>query len=122
MLLTAIFAFFLPLGVPLSWLMQWLDGKPDLEWASRAMRLGALACLGAQLWLAHRTAEEMMFRKHPLSKALRIAFWELRMLPAYLPFIGHWFESRATDEDNVVKPTKDALRQKPSHTGLRSEK
>jgi len=91
-----LFLFFLgitsPVALVLIWCVEYLDPHENLRflrWASIPVLLAWLFLLE---WFPSRTAQYMAFEDKPFGVAVKLVYYDLRLLLAFLPLIGHWFE------------------------------
>lgn len=86
------FAFItLPVIIPLILCMQYLETQGDLKVLRLAFLPIGLVYLFGLPWLAHQTAQHMALDDKKFSEAVRMTIFDLRLLLAFLPWVGHWF-------------------------------
>jgi hypothetical protein len=59
-----------------------------------------LAWIFGVRWLANRAAQRMAFENRYFGEAVKSAFYDVRLLLAFLPMIGPWFEPKSRTDDN----------------------
>lgn len=94
-----------PIAIVADLLMQYCDAHEKLrmfKWVFAPVLLGWLIGLA---WLTNQVAHHMAFEDQKLGAAVRLAFYDFRLKLAFLPLVGHWFEShsdqRETDDDEA---------------------
>jgi SNF family Na+-dependent transporter len=88
-----------PLTFLLVWLAQFIEARDELNGFRWVVIPIALAYILGLSWLANQAAQHMAFEDRKLGAAVRFAFYDLRLRLAFLPLVGHWFESPNEHKD-----------------------